>query len=748
MASILASTIAVVWGLALVVLFSWHRGDDVGELPSLLRSFAIALRDEPIVRLAAAANVGGAVLVTVAIVGSWLGVGDGLTRLSQLCPDDAAHRPRSRALAIARRLGLGAGACSLAWFGFGLAGLYRSPVAAGVTLFGLALLVVPHADLLRPRASRGATTRLARIEWAALVAVAFPVVLAAVAALAPPTAKDALIYHRALPKAFVAGSGLVDVPFNIASFFALGAEMHGLWAMLLAGLAGGGGAGARVGEMAFGLVECAFFPVLLLALYGWARETGLDRFSALTATAMVAAIPTVYAVATNSYIDLALALYATLAIEAAAEFRTTGDRAPLARLALFVGFALAVKHTAIFLLVPMPWPLLLRARQEEQEPGRRSRASSVLLPGAIAVACAGLIGSGWYIRNWVRTGSPLFPFYMNLWPGHAPGWDLERSVLLQSLLSTYGGDGKTWLDYLLTPLRISVLAQPEVAAYFEGVLGITFAFGLPLLLWAACRRALPSSVGTAAAAAGLLYAQWLVSVQGLRYLLPIFPSLALALVWSAKAAHGRRGPGSSVILWALLTSTVAGHLVIASWFLEANPVRVVLGAEDRAAYLERRLDYYPYYELVNDRLPVASRVWLINMRRDTYHIERPYFSDYLFEDYTVGQWVNAARDVADLRQRARAAGITHVLVRHDVLLDPARSPIVDDRRPESVNEDKMRILRSFLFDGTNVLRHDGKFLLVALLDPAWPASTIRQRPALPRQPSATSNTTSSALQTG
>ncbi len=725
--TVLASLIASAWGLALLVVFLQHRGDDVGQLPSLVRAFRLSLRGPHVASVHGILQILAAELVAAAIVGSWLGFGGALMRLAPRWFGSGAHATRSGALDVARRFGLGAGACSLTWFGLGVAGLYRPVAAMVVAGIGVALLAwtLPRA----PRFTRGPTVRLAPVEWVALLLVFFPLALAAMAALAPPTAKDALIYHRALPKAFVAGGGLVDVPFNIAAFFALGAEMHGLWAMLLGSVVDG-----RVAEMAFGAVEFAFFPLLLLALYGSARQIGLDRPWALTAAALFASIPTAYTVATNGYVDVALALFATLTIEAAAAFWATGERAALARLASFLGFALMVKHTAIFLLVPMPLVILLRARRLEQEPGADSSgARDTLLAGAIALGCAVLVGTVWYARTWIWTGSPLFPFYMDLWPGHAIGWDRDRSALAQALFSAYGSAHQGVLDYVITPLRLSLLGQPENPTYYEGVLGISFLFGLPVVLWVACRRALPSAATIAAGVAALMYGQWLVSLQGLRYLLPVLSLLVLVLVSAGDAVGTRLGATPSALRWALLGGALAGQLVITSWFLEQNPVRVVLGGEPRTAYLARRLDYYPYYALVNAALPATSRVWLVNMRRDTYHIDRPYFSDYLFEDYTLRTWVENARDVRALRTWAREAGITHVLVRHDVLFDPARSPIVDDRRSDAINRTKMAMLMSFLLDGTTVLRRDGKFLLVALPTALPPdVSAARQAPATPR----------------
>ena len=57
----------------------------------------------------------------------------------------------------------------------------------------------------------------------------------------------------------------------------------------------------------------------------------------------------------------------------------------------------------------------------------------------------------------MRTGSPVFPFYLSIWPGEAPGWDAARSRLYQSLLSMYG-DPHSALDYVLAPIRLAVNA--------------------------------------------------------------------------------------------------------------------------------------------------------------------------------------------------------------------------------------------------------------------------------------------------
>jgi len=164
------------------------------------------------------------------------------------------------------------------------------------------------------------------------------------------------------------------------------------------------------------------------------------------------------------------------------------------------------------------------------------------------------------------------------------------------------------------------------------------------------------------------------------------------------------------VMWA----TVApGLLVTTAWFAYQNPLPVVIGAESREAYLQRQLDYYPFYQAVNTELPHDARVWLINMRRDTYHIERSYFSDFRIEDHTFVQFINESDSVEELRDKAALAGITHVLARLDVLLDPRISPVVDDSLSPDVNDRKMRIARDFLLEGDIVMWNE-KFVLMRI----------------------------------
>jgi hypothetical protein len=332
--------------------------------------------------------------------------------------------------------------------------------------------------------------------------------------------------------------------------------------------------------------------------------------------------------------------------------------------------------------------------------------------GFVSLIVGGFLAAPWYLRTWKQTGSPIFPFYMSFWKGEATGWDVERSALFQAMNSQYGGYEKGVLDYLLSPFRISILAQPEQAPLFDGVIGVGFLIGLPIVIWALWKFDLPAKIKAAFGVCGIMFLFWLFSSQQLRYLLPVLPVLAIGICVAGQVISREKKALAAVWQFSLGASALAALLTGFAWFLQKAPLRVVLGGESRDEYLARNIDYYPYYQALSAETPADAKVWLINMRRDTYNLDRPYFSDYLFEDWTLRKMVWESRTAAELRAKAREKGFNYVLVRHDFLFDYDRSTLVDDKKSKQENDGKLKIAKEFLLDEANTVRADKKFSLV------------------------------------
>ncbi|MGB4990123.1 MAG: hypothetical protein WBO10_12855, partial [Pyrinomonadaceae bacterium] len=368
------AVLVAIFAAAVLVVFTAFRSTDLLKLPQLVGN----LGGGPLFGDLVPIIVG--LIAALFILQAWVGLGKQIFRLLDPHPEGE----RSMFFAIAKCAALGAAVWSLVWFFSGFFGGYHSYVAIILVVLGNVLLIVPgkvgdidsEADL---RWLKGITLG----EWTIMVLGALSVLLAFIASLAPPIAKDTLLYHLAVPKAFIAQGGNALIEGNIASYLALGTEMHSVWAMLLGGLHSAG-----AGETAAGATVFLFFPLLLLAVYGWARQAGVSRIWSLVATLMVATIPTAFHVASSGYIDLSLALYVTLAVYALTRWWKTLTTAPLIMAGAFLGAALSVKLTAVFVIAAIALVILLRARNAEN-------AGRVVVGGFAALLLAGVLASPW-----------------------------------------------------------------------------------------------------------------------------------------------------------------------------------------------------------------------------------------------------------------------------------------------------------------------------------------------------------------
>lgn len=681
--------IIALWAAMLLVVFVAFRSTDLLRLPSLIGD----LGGGALIGSGIVDSFAGAVIAVIIFL-SWFGLGTFVAGFIHTERKDGD----SHVLELARNAAVGAILWSLVWFFLGLFGVYNSAAAISVTIIGVILAAFGLTRIRSAKAESRTPDPATGIDKVFLLAIAFCLGISFIASLAPPIAKDTLLYHFAVPKAFIAQHSSAFIEGNIASYLALGTEMHVVWAMLLGNLFG-----SRAGEAAAGASVFLFLPLLLAVVFGWCRQLQISRTWSLMAVLMIAAVPTIFHVASSGYIDLALALYSALAVHSLDRFLDNGGSAHLVLIAIFLGGALAVKLTAVFVIAGIVLALLLRSRNSEN-------ALGIILSVLLAIVFAGVLASPWYVRNWTATGSPVFPFYMNVWKGSAPGWDVERSDLFQMMNSQYGGAAAHPENYLIAPLRFSLSAQPEDPNLYDGVLGAAFLMGLPLLFWAIWKGKANAEVLSIVAVSLVIYLFWLFTSQQLRYLLPIIPLISISIAFAAgKVADDR---SNKAWLFSFAAASLLGMMTMLSWFCIKAPLRVVLGGEARDQYLSRNLDHYPFYLTLADKTQPDEKTWLINMRRDTYTIDRPVVSDYLFEDVTLKKFLWESHSIEELRQKAASLGVRYVLARHDFLFDYDRSSLVDDKRPKAENEAKLGIAKSFLLDPSRVIKADDKFSLV------------------------------------
>ncbi len=179
-----------------------------------------------------------------------------------------------------------------------------------------------------------------------------------------------------------------------------------------------------------GLVQVpriVFVALLMSATYGICRRVGSSGRIAFVAAAAVVLAPSVLVQAGGSYIDIDIDRAAAPA--AAWQFllaafpdrrdaESSGGAGGYRWLALagcLFGLAVGIKASNVYLLAAaVPAVVALWWLHNRTGSGGVIR----LLPGLVTVVvAAGLVGSYWYVRNWARWGSPLWPFKIGPFDG-------------------------------------------------------------------------------------------------------------------------------------------------------------------------------------------------------------------------------------------------------------------------------------------------------------------------------------------
>lgn len=585
-----------------------------------------------------------AVPIVLAIAGACVAAGEQVLRWLRA----EAESPASR-IAFAAALGLGI--LSYLVLAIGLAG-WLSTASVSIVIGALAILGGPsYARWVRKRPPRNVTVRRAEphrlLSVALLAVVVAAALLTLVGSLAPPISDDwdGLAYHLADAKLYLDRGRISPIWFQSHSNFPFTVEM-----LFVAGLA------LKSVSIAKGL-SWVFWLAGVLGVYGLTRslagESG-SRWCGLAGATVFAATPIVLWEATSSYVDVAAAVFLVLAAHALLVWRRSDVRGWLIVAGLFAGWALGTKMTVLLPVVLLGGCALWWSKAV----GPR-RAGHALAFVGIALAVA----SPWYIKSYVWTGNPVYPFFYSVFDGK--NWAAENAEAYRAQQATFGNEDKGLGQLIRTPWDLAV--HPEV--YYDKVsdnptviyllsLGALFVTSVPVfVLGFRWRR---ETMGLAALV-GVAFLAWFFQVQYLRYLVPLL-GIAAALIGASTAAlsEARRGARTAVwIFCAFIFAVSTFHVGLLGRWVSADRLNVVVGREPQREYLRARLAIFPMAEFINAEIPQESKVIM-------YH---EVFGLYLDREYMWGNPrhhtlidYDSFRTAEDFVVGLRGQGVTHVLV--------------------------------------------------------------------------------------
>lgn len=547
-------------------------------------------------------------------------------------------------------LALGWGALAYATLAMGLLGGLNPWMAGG--LLGLGTLLALRAGWRAREALFLSRPRWRTMESLGLATILALLLLNLLYALSPPTANDwdDLTYHLAAPKVYLRHGRILPIPYDSHTHFPFTMEMLYTLALLFSS------AGAAKA------IHWSIHALAVGSLFLFGQRLGSRRLG-LMAALIYATIPNAIWESGIAYIDLAQGWYQWLAVWGLMEYAGwlprpmpswERRRLPLP-LGLLGGFALGIKMMALPAVAWVGLGLMGHGWRQRRwgEGGWGQALGSALLFGGLALA----VGSPWYLKSYLWTGNPFFPFLHSLFP--SPLWSEDRAEQYRMAQLAFG-HGRSPMALLRLPWELTFAPAP----FFDkgqptllAAIGPAFLAFLPFGLLPRKDEQEPARrwLGGTTLAWGLI---WFLSMQYVRYLLPTLLVGSLVAAWGVEWALEHTGPlAKGISLLFGLTPLFGGS--VALWLaLDAAPV--VLGWVPEHLYLRARLDSYPAWEFVNHFLPPKAKVLTLGEPR-CYYSEREYLWGERGHSTLIPyeQFQTAEELLLFLR---RDLGVTHILI--------------------------------------------------------------------------------------
>jgi hypothetical protein len=296
---------------------------------------------------------------------------------------------------------------------------------------------------------------------------------------------------------------------------------------------------------------------------------------------------------------------------------------------------------------------------------------------ACTVGIPALLVAPWLLGSWIRTGNPIYPNLHRVLGGRF--WSDVQQMQFAKSLAVAGGLDKSWLDYLMLPLRLPFDEERFYCPPFS--LALMALLVLALLLPASWR-----ATGWVVVTPAILgFVAWASSVQHARYLVAFVPVMILAAMQAlAPLKHSRAG----LALVAVAVAGVGGFQLQGR--IPGPSVARDLVTGPRASLLARNGNYDVCEYLDREQGGKVLALW----ENRFFFLERPFQSDSLYEAPTNLAWLRRTDDAATFARELREQGFTQVVIN--------TAPMkwyFEDRLPMSILDERIypaaRLARDF-----------------------------------------------------
>ncbi len=481
-------------------------------------------------------------------------------------------------------------------------------------------------------------------SWLLLLSIIISVIFPIIAeALFPASNWDEVAYHLAIPKIYIHNHQLTYIPYIPYSNWPLETEMLYTLCLLLQW------------ESGCHMVVWSDLILICCALYIFGKKYYSGQ-SGLIAAAIFASTPMVMILAGTGLIELPLTLFTMLATLALIEWNETGELSLWVISAMSGGLAASTKLNAA--LVPLILGIVFVLMMIKHKERFFIICKNFIGYGLIAF----LVVAPWYIKSWIFTGNPFWPFLYQFIP--SANWDAQGMDYLMSFIRSPNMPS-TFYNWVTGLIQLTI--HPEKFGPFRIALGEKYLLFIPFVFFVALfsKAKHIKVLRWLLLCAVIFYTSWFFQTHQTRFFMPVTPIIALlaglSLSWIFQFTKDKSKITSSFLQFALVIL-----LFSTSWLVTpADRSKVVtrfpylLGNMSRNEYLSTQIAGYEAFQFINKNLPQNAQILMALYEVRGYYLDREYVwanpisqREIHFEEYG---------SASELAQSLKNIGITHIL---------------------------------------------------------------------------------------
>ncbi len=410
-----------------------------------------------------------------------------------------------------------------------------------------------------------------------------------VAAFAPPTDADSLSYHLAIPKYFIDFEKIIFQPFYMSWGIPLHSEMFNLLGLIL-----GYEIFPQIINWLMGIISAITLYILTSEIFSKRAGFFAAVFYYLT--------PKIIFLSSTSKSDLTLFSYIFLSMFYMIVWSSKKENKTLWLSAVFTGLALATKYQGFHWGLSIGLFLIILNFKDLKQLSIKT-IKIPLVYGLISF----LIASPWYIKNFILTGDPIWPFGFSIF--NSQYWTQN---LHDKYLSWQQGPGDSIWHYFMGLWNLSLNQSSWIGGLRIPYLPIQLSLA-PIIpfYWSRLKNKEKKILKFLAIPFFVYYTFWFTGYQQSRYVLPIMSLLLIP---------------SSYIFWELIKlrfSKFIGYFLMViillfsisySFVFNSKSFPVVAKIETRNEYLNKRVSYFADMQWVNQNLDEDSKILFCNLK--------------------------------------------------------------------------------------------------------------------------------------